>query len=93
MECVDWGRVTGYERYFELYRHCLNEYTKSECRYFKTTSQLPKYLLSDELQSQITAEYAQWMDANEYDLYETDGEKIFESEYYESTTEEDKLLR
>lgn len=92
MEYVDWGRVTGYERYFELYRHCLNEYTKSDCRYFKTTSQLPKYLLSDELQSQITAEYAQWMDANEYDLYETDGEKIIESEYYESTTEEDKLL-
>lgn len=89
---VDWGRVTGYEKYFELYRHCLNEFTKSECRYFKYTRQLPVYLLSDDLQGQITDDYKLWMDANEYDTVETDGYKIIVSPYYEIASGDEKLL-
>lgn len=91
IETGDWGRITGYETYFELYRHCLNEYIKSDCRYFKYTRQLPQHLLSDELQNQITAEYQQWMEANEYDLFETNGEKIIVSEYYEQDDEDPQL--
>lgn len=92
IECGDWGRITGHEAYFELYRHCLNEYTKSDCRYFKYKRQLPHYLLSDELQSQITEDYKLWMDANEYDMFETDGEKIIMSEYYEPIIGDDKII-
>lgn len=92
LEYGDWGRVTGHETYFELYRHCLNEYTKSDCRYFGYVRGLPYYLLSDELQSQITAEYDQWMKANEYDTFDTDGEKIFVHPDYEQTTDDDKML-
>ena len=77
IDSIDWGLCTGHEKYFELYKHCLNEYTKSDCKYFGITRQLPFHLLSDELQSQITNEYQQWMDANEYDLFETNGEKVF----------------
>lgn len=95
LEYGDWGRVTGYEKYFELYRHCLNEYVKSDCKYFKHTSQLSHHMLSDELQSQITEEYNQWMIANEYDAFETDGEKIIINPYYEepSYDEYDEALQ
>lgn len=92
LEYGDWGRVTGYEKYFELYRYCLNAYTKSDCKYFGYTRQLPRYLLSDELQSQIIAEYQQWMDSNEYDTFETDGVKIIVSPDYESATDDDRLI-
>lgn len=92
IECGDWGRVTGHETYFELYRYCLNEYTKSDCRYFKYTRQLPLHLLSDELLNQVTSDYKQWLDDNEYDLVETDGEKIIESECYEPATVEQEWL-
>lgn len=91
IDYIDWGRCTGHEKYFELYKYCLNEYTKSDCRYFKYTRQLPHHLLSDELQSQITAEYQRWMDANEYDLFETNGEKIIVSEYYEKYADDPQL--
>lgn len=92
IDCIDWGRATGYEKYFELYRHCLNEYTKSDCRYFGYTSQLPLHLLSDELQRQITADYKLWLTANEYDSVETDGEKIIMGPDYEMASGDEKLL-
>lgn len=93
IDSVDWGRTTGHEKYFELYRHCLNVYTKSDCKYFGYTRGLPYHLLSDELQSQITAEYRQWFEANEYDSFDTDGEKIIVHPDYEPITDEDKLLK
>lgn len=92
IEYGDWGRVTGYEKYFELYRHCLNVYTKDDCRYFGHVRGIPYYLLSDELQSKVTAEYKQWLEANEYDLIDTNGEDIIESADYESASKEDSLL-
>lgn len=92
IECGDWGRVTGHETYFELYRHCLNEYTKSDCRYFGYIKGLPYYLLSDELQRKVTAEYKRWLDDNEYDLIDTNGEDIIESVNYEIDSDEDKML-
>ena len=93
IDTIDWGRITGHETYFELYKHCLNEFTKSDCRYFKYTRELPRHLLSDELQNKITEDYAQWLDANEYAFVETDGEKIIVSEYYEEPSEDEKLLK
>ena len=92
IEADDWGRTTGHETYFNLYRHCLNEYIKDDCRYFKYTTQLPLHLLSDELQKQITADYALWLEANEYDTVETDGVKIVISPYYEIASDDEKLL-
>lgn len=93
IECGDWSRLTGNEKYFELYKHCLNEYTKSDCRYFGHITMLPISLLSDELKNQITEDYAQWLKDNEYDSVETDGQKIIVSPYYEAPSEEDKMLK
>lgn len=92
IDYIDWGRATGDEKYFELYRHCLNEYTYSDCRYFGTTRQLPYFLLSNALQRKVSTEYLQWMEANEYDLIETDGVRIIESPDYEEPTEDERLL-
>lgn len=92
IEYGDWGRVTGFEKHFELYRHCLMEYTKSDCRAFKQTRELPKYLLSDELQEQITVDYQRWMDSNEYDSFETDGEKIIINPLYKVASSDEEML-
>lgn len=93
IECSDWCRLTGNEKYFELYKYCLNEYTKSDCRYFGSVTQLPINLLCDELKNQITEDYAQWLKDNEYDSVETDGQKIIMNPYYEAPSEEDELLK
>ncbi len=92
IDTIDWGRATGHEKYFELYRHCLNEYTKSDCRYFGYTRGLPYHLLSDELQKQITDEYRKWFDAQEFDIFETDGEKIIIRPDYEQDSVWNKML-
>ncbi len=63
------------DKYFELYRYCLNEYTKSDCRYFGITRCIPYKLLSDELQASIDANYLAWLEYHNYDVL-TDGESI-----------------
>lgn len=93
IEVIDWGRLTGYEDYFELYRHCLNEYTKSDCKYFGITRELPMSLLSDELQKQVTAGYLDWIHGYGNGCIETDGSKIIVAPDYEpATAEEDGML-
>lgn len=92
IECGDWGRVTGHETYFELYRHCLNVYTKDDCKYFGYTRGLPYHLLSDELQNKVPAGYREWCEAENGDMIDTNGEDIVVSPAYESTSEEDKML-
>lgn len=92
IDYIDWGRATGHEIYFELYRHCLNEYTKSDSRHFGYVRGLPYHLLSDELQSKVPAGYREWCETENGCLIDTDGEKIIVSEYYESTTADDRLI-
>lgn len=92
VDYIDWGRVSGYEQYFELYRYCLNEYTKSDCQSFNQTRSLPYFLLSDELQQQVPAEYRQWLMANDIDWIETNGKDIIVDENYASIDEWDKML-
>ena len=65
----------GDEKYFELYRYCLNEYTKSDCRYFGVSRGIPYSLLSNELQAKIDADYLAWLEHHNYDVL-TDGETI-----------------
>lgn len=94
IECVDWGRLTGHEKYFELYRHCLNEYTKSDCAAFKYTRGLPYYLLSDDLQQQLDADYLVWLESEEIDLIETDGKSIIiDDGYKQSVAYDDEGLK
>ena len=83
IDCIDWGRSTGYEKYFELYRHCLTEYNKDDCRHFGYTRHLPYHLLSDELQKQVDADYLVWCEENNDCSVETDGVKIIVSPCYE----------
>lgn len=71
----------GDEEYFELYRYCLNEYTKSDCRYFGCSRAIPYRMLSNELQSKVDADYLVWLESNHYDVL-TDGEDIFEHPDY-----------
>ena len=75
IENVCWDYLASDNDHFELYRHCLNEYTKSDCRYFGCTRALPYRLLSDELQSEIHADYLSWLESNNYDV-DTNGERI-----------------
>lgn len=91
VDYADYGRMTGYEKYFELYRHCLNTYFASDCKYFGTTIDIPYHLLSDELQQQITDDYKRWIEANERDLYTTDGRKIIVCPDYEVATVDEML--
>ena len=80
----------GDEEYFELWRYCLNEYTKSDCRYFGITRSIPYRLLSDELQSKVDADYLVWLESNNYDVL-TDGEIISEHPDYASRSDDEQL--
>lgn len=62
--------------YFELYRHCLSEYTKSDCRYFGGERAIRYELLSDELQRDVHVDYLVWCEENNNGCIPTDGEKI-----------------
>lgn len=75
IESVDFDNLTGTEKYFDLYRHCLNEYNKSDCRYFGISRAYPYKLLSDELQAKVDPDYYVWLEAGNYDVM-TDGENI-----------------
>ena len=87
VDYVDWGRVTGHEKYFELYRYCLNVYTKDDCRHFGITRGLPYHLLSDALQQHVDADYLVYCESEHGGLIDTDGYKIIE--YPDYPTAED----
>lgn len=89
---IDWGTSTGNESYFELYRHCLGDYIKDDCKHFGYKSAFPYHLLNDELQQQVTEDYLKWLEAEGIDNIDTNGEVIFESQYYHPPTEDEKLL-
>lgn len=86
VDYVDFGRITGREKYFELYKYCFNEYLKDDCKYFKYTRSVQPMLLSDDLQKQISANYLEWIHAENGDLVETDGQKIVVNDNYNTTT-------
>ena len=62
-------------KYFEIFRYCLNEYTRHDCKRFGYTTYMPYELLSDELQQKVTPEYRKWVGK---DNYQTDGFFVFE---------------
>lgn len=80
----DFDELQSNATYFELYRYCLNEYTKSDCRYFGNTIAIPYHLLSDELQSEVHADYLVWCEENNNGCIPTDGEKIIVHPDYDS---------
>ena len=90
---IDYGCATGHETYFEIARYCLNEYIKSDCRAFGYTRELPYFLLSDELQKQVDADYLVWLESEEGSIIETDGFKIIEHPDYTATMESAKRLQ
>ena len=67
---------------FDLYRYCYNEFVKADCRYFKSTKQLPYRLLSDSLREQIPLEYFYWHIQNVGDCFETNGYRIIFADGY-----------
>lgn len=93
IDYVDWGRVTGHEKYFELYRYCLNEYTKRDCKHFGYKVGIPYHLLSDELQQQIDEDYMQWTIAENIDTFDTDGYTITRYYEYDQLREKDSVLQ
>lgn len=76
IDTIEWGRCDGTEKYFDLYRYCYNEYIKSDCRHFGYVTAVPFHLLSDDLQSQVNADYLVWLESNGIDYLDTDGFKI-----------------
>lgn len=93
----DFDELQSNATYFELYRYCLNEYTKSDCRYFGQTFAWPYHMLSDELQSEVHADYLAWCKENNNGCIPTDGEKIIVHPDYDSMFtdphEDDKHLQ
>lgn len=70
---------------FELYRYCVNEYIKKDCKHFGNTASLPYEMLATELQ-QLTPEYIAWHKEEIGSDFETDGIKvIFDSSYKPQT--------
>ena len=67
---------------FDLYRYCYNEFVKEDCKYFKSTKQLPYRLLSDSLREQISLEYFYWHIQNVGDCFETNGYRIIFADGY-----------
>lgn len=93
MDCVDWGRVTGHEQYFELYRHCYNQYLVDDCKHFGITRGTQYHLLSDELQRQVNADYLKYCEDEHGGLIDTDGKKIIAYPGWETPTDDDKKLQ
>lgn len=91
-EVVDWGRITGHEKYFELYRDVYNRYLVDDCKYFGTTYGVSYHLLSDELQRQVSDDYREWCDTENGCLIDTDGKCIVVSPSYEPADTWDKML-
>ena len=79
---ADWGRVTGHEEYFDLYRYCLIEYTKRDCKYFGNISEIPYHLLTDNLQEFVTPAYRKWLEEQSRDV-PTDGKNIIIDKEFE----------
>lgn len=84
VDCVDWGRATGYEKYFELYRYCYNQYLVDDCKYFGTTYDVQPHLLSDELQKILSADYLKYLEIDHNGLVSTDGKTIITDPDYEA---------
>lgn len=76
LETVIFGSLQKTADNFELYRYCLNEYIKADCKYLKVMTYVQHHLLSDELQQQISAEYLEWHLEERGDLFETNGTEV-----------------
>lgn len=82
IENIDWSTCTGHEKYFELYRHAFNRYLQDDCRYFRTTKDVPYHLLSDELQRKVPDGYVEWADRENNSVITTSGYKIYVSDRF-----------
>ena len=92
VDTIDWGCATGYEKYFELYRYCYNQYLVDDCKYFGITRGVMPHLLSDELQEMISDDYREYIMTERGGLFETDGKIIVTDLDYEEP-EVDVALR
>jgi len=92
IDTCEYDRMTGHEKYFELYRRCLNDFTKSDCRYFGVTRNYPASLLSDELLEKIDPDYLHWLNLHGYGV-ETDGEDIITHPDYDVELEAVKRFK
>lgn len=69
-------------QYFELYRHCVLENVKRDCKRYNYKMYLTYDMLPDNLQQELTAEYLKWHYENIGNTFETDGYDLFLSEEY-----------
>lgn len=76
LDYCDFGRLTGHEKYFELYRYCLAQYLKDDCKYFGTARDVPYHLLSDALQKAVDDGYLKWLENEGFGTVSTDGYHI-----------------
>jgi hypothetical protein len=92
MDYADWGRITGYEKYFELYRHCHSQYLVDDCRHFCITRGVPYHFLSEELQEKLTSDYLKYCEDEHGGLIDTNGRSIIVYPDYVAPTDSDKQL-
>lgn len=88
IDCVDWNRMTGYEKYFELYRDCFNRYLIEDCAHYGTDRGVPYILLCDTLQEEITEDYRRWVEEENGGLFTTNGLHIVVEDDYTEFVEE-----
>ena len=69
-------------QYFELYRYCVLEYIKRNCKRYDYKVHLTYDMLPNNLQQELTAEYLKWHYENIGNTFETDGYDLFLSEDY-----------
>ena len=69
-------------QYFELYKYCVLEYAKRDCKRYDYKMHLTYDMLPDNLQQELTTEYLKWHYKNISNTFETDGYYLFLSEEY-----------
>lgn len=83
IENFNYFDVDENHQYFELYKYCLIEYTKKDCKHHDYKATVPYYMLTEEMQQQITPEYHEWHNEEIGGGFQTDGFTVFLDDSYE----------
>lgn len=68
--------------YFELFKYCVIEYLKKDCKRFDYAGRIPYELLTDEMQQSLDPVYVEWQRNNNMSIFETNGYTVIIDEEY-----------
>lgn len=73
VETFDVLRLDNSAKYFELYKYCLGEFAKADCKYHTSTVFYPLHLLSHDITSKMSLRYIEWHKKVVGDMFEHNG--------------------